>query len=111
MGEEYRTLLDQALQQLEEHKVWLKAELIKAGDVQAWLVAEVESISVQLATVKRESDKPLVSVMWTYPDNLHAYLKRSDIPSTLQKALQGGITVEPKDTAVDTFPQTGKTRR
>lgn len=104
MGEEYERLMKLAQQQLVEHKLWLRAMITdwivrhepSINSYMHPLLIAVEEISLELATVEpavKEDTKPTVSVVYTYPDALHDFLSRADLPLPMRGALRGGITL------------------
>lgn len=83
---EYQLLAETAQQQLNEHKVWLKQRLIEyqqdfmkptkqAIDV---LIHQVDEIKLESVfpepNVRTIDDKPTLSIVYTYPDELYEFL-------------------------------------
>lgn len=105
LGAEYRLLIEQANEQLDQHKLWLQLQLqnlnpIKYSlsvEMQAQLVSEVPLIKLEMVRLEpaiKEGEKQTVTAVYEYPDALHAFLSRGDISNALNLAAQGGITVD-----------------
>jgi hypothetical protein len=107
MGEDVKRSIETAEQQLSEHKLWLvdqlrglQSDIYGVSDAQ-WvqLIEQVSGIKTEMVRVtpKFQRDKkwygPMVTLINSYPDELHAFLQRADIPREMQLSYQGGYTI------------------
>lgn len=95
-------LMTDAMQQLEEHKVWLKDQLheymhaLPGGE---WKIAfrvvidQVDEIKLRMTRVDAVDN---VSLLWEYPDELLTFLRSTKAPQHLRASLEGGRLVEPE---------------
>lgn len=100
-GPEAMTLLNEAKQQLEEHKLWLANEIVKAavaGQIERnfaqELVGEVYAIALKRVTPEPsllEDGKPTLTVQWDYTDLLYDYLASPACIPDLRKCLDKAI--------------------
>lgn len=93
-------LMTEALQQLEEHKVWLKQQMHEYLNEQPggeWkiafrvLIMQVEDIKLRSSRMDAPDN---VSILWEYPDELLAFLRSERAPQHLRATLEGGRLVE-----------------
>lgn len=94
------TMMTQAQQQLDEHKVWLKQQMheyLNAQDGGEWkiafrvLIMQVEDIKLRASRIDAVDN---VSILWEYPDELLAFLRSERAPQHLRATLEGGRLVE-----------------
>lgn len=93
-------LVAAAQRQLDEHKVWLAAEIYKLPvvavsfpmHIRAWLVAQADQIRLRVASAAGGR----VQVVYEYPDELHAFLSHPSTPEHLRATLEGGHAVDPE---------------
>ncbi|GAF93304.1 unnamed protein product [marine sediment metagenome] len=108
-------LIVAAKTQLGEHKKFLRNQLHEVGLPDArrnqlvQSVNEVALTQVRLA-VNPVDRSPYAQVVYSYPDELFAYLESEDCHASLTCVLEGGINVTESDkpTAEDPMPKTGK---
>jgi hypothetical protein len=119
LGEEYRLFLTKCETQAAEQRVFLQREIRqdprlndarKNSLCQAAELFQLRACRVDDQNVLQMS---MVQVVYNVEDDLYAYLRQSPelLPERLRGFLDGGIELQSKATAVDTMPQTGKTRR
>ncbi len=91
-------LMADALQQLEEHKAWLKEQLFTLGAEAVHhdesimpLIAQVDGIKLRMSRVDAMDS---ISILWEYPDELLAFLRSDFTPQHLRASLEGGRLVE-----------------
>lgn len=95
MSEDANNLMEQARRQLEEHSAWLADEIRKMPSLVATDGAK-ELLAQQASQVKLRivrADRGTVSVVWDYPDELHAFLRSQVAPQHLRDTLAGGHDV------------------
>lgn len=95
MSDDANNLMEQARRQLEEHTTWLADEIRKlpsdvAMDGAKELLAQ-QAGQIKLRLVR--ADRGNVSIVWDYPDELHAFLRSSTAPKHLRDTLAGGYDV------------------
>lgn len=86
-------LMTDTQKQLDEHKVWLKKELLIApglGPDIADLVEKVDEMKLRMSRAEGGE----VSILWEYPDELIAYLRLETTPTHLRACLEGGRVVD-----------------
>lgn len=124
--EEYRQLVDAALQQLSEHKQWLKEKLIDSSVgtmslvVLNTLVYMVDHITLE--TVYAEPNvtqlvlvggamvqKKTLSLVWQYPEELLTFLMSPSAPEELRASLNGASIHGPEDQPAFTIKQASDT--
>jgi hypothetical protein len=94
-------LMADALQQLAEHKAWLKDEIdkipseINMAAAKSMLRSQVDMIKLRLARV----DQNRASVVYDYPDELFAFLQAPSTPQLLRDTLVGGHLVSTEQPA------------
>ena len=105
MGEDIQKATDLAEQQLKEYKLWLIDRVATLDPTKYKLSVEEhnkliqEVVEIKTEMVRIEPNKngpPTVLLCNSYPDDLHAFLSREDIPDELNLTKQGGVTL--KDT-------------
>lgn len=98
-------LMDNALKQLEEHKVWLKEKMhehMNAQDSGEWklafrvLISQVDDMKLRMSRVDSIDS---ISIVWEYPDELLAYLASEKAPEHLRRTLEGGRLIDPNQPA------------
>jgi hypothetical protein len=105
MGEDTRNAMDLAHRQLNEYKAKLLEELgfidtvemmMSPSQLEA-LIAQVEEIRMEqilIEPARKEGEKQTVSTIWSYPDDLHSFLHRSDFKSQFNlRTSDKGITL------------------
>jgi hypothetical protein len=92
-------LMSDSQQQLDEHKVWLKQQMIEWMNTQdsgEWklqfrvLIAQVDEVKLRMSKAEEDS----VTTVWEFPDELAAYLRDPETPEHIRKALEGGHVVD-----------------
>ena len=92
-------LMEDALTQLEEHKQWLKAQMYEHLHTQPegeWklgfrlLISQVDEIKMLMA----RPESGTVSIVWSYPDDLSAFLRAEATPQHLRATLDGGHVID-----------------
>jgi hypothetical protein len=100
--QEVDALVATAQQQIDEHKLWLVASLTHlAGDGLKISLKELQLLiddvaKLRISHVRIEPSTGKATVMYEYPDGLHAFLTSDRCPPDLRI---DGHTVEPKPTA------------
>jgi len=105
LGAEYRKLIEQAQEQLTQHRLWLRLQLCSLGltetgldaEQRAQLVEEAGLIKLEMVRLEpslKEGEKQTVTAVYEYPDALHAFLSRADISEALSIPAQGGMTLD-----------------
>ena len=94
-------LMAMAQEQLDDHKVWL-ADRIRAmpADVSTiaareLLATQAGQIRVRLASVRNGR----ASIVYDYPDELHAFLRSGSAPKELRDTLAEGHDIDPSQPA------------
>lgn len=107
ISQEYGMLMRQAESQLVEHKLWLQLQiseldLAKFGmspSALMRLIDDVNSIRIEQTKIDKVDGAHRITVAYGYPDELHAFLSRSDAPPAMSLAKSGGVTVKDEPTA------------
>lgn len=105
LGEDVRRSIEMAEEQLAQHKCWLFNQLRGAIPTDYGLtdwqwqqlldqVTEIKTEMVQVG-VREDGEESSVTLVNSYPDELHQFLSREDIPREWSFAGQGGITLQP----------------
>lgn len=105
LGAEYRKLIEQASEQLTQHKLWLDSQLkhidpVKYGltpQEHAQIIDEAGLIKLEMVRIEpaiKEGEKQTVTAVYEYPDMVHAFLSRADIATALSIPAHGGITID-----------------
>lgn len=94
-------LMATAEKQLAEHREWLAAqiaeippEVLAIGEM---LLLAHQARQIKLRVVKASTKT--VTVVWEYPDELHAWLSSDRAPKALRDTLAGGHVVDPSKPA------------
>lgn len=108
MSEDANNLMEQARRQLAEHAAWLADEIRKIPSLVATDGAK-ELLAQQAAQIRLRfvrADRGNVSVVWDYPDELHAFLRSEVAPKHLRDTLAGGhdVSVEQPSFSVKREP-------
>ena len=105
LGAEYRKLMELAQEQLVQHRLWLDSQLKHihpntyglTPEAHAQLIDEAQLIKLEMVRLEpamKDGDKQTASVVYEYPDSIHAFLSRPDVPRTLSILMQGGMTID-----------------
>lgn len=106
-GPEAMHLLQEAKQQLEDHKKWLQMGLSIAGREDRLdrtfaqeMIAEVEDIVLRVARPEpaiKQDGVPTITIVYDYPDRLLELLCSKDCPRDLYGAMGGAIIIKRKE--------------
>ena len=121
LGRQYQKLMVKAHTQLAEHQGYLKQAMLNSkmnAGQRNRLMQEIDEMAISYCTVSESkvTSGVEVSLLYTYPDDLHAFLNQddADLPELLRDGnagLQGGrLLPATKPGMVDLMPQTGKTQ-
>ena len=120
MGEDYRRLLTKTQVQLEEQKAFIRNVLLKSDLPKPkanMLIQQAGQIALLWSTIEDKNvhnldKKPEVQVCYDFPDELYAFLMQPEekLPAPLRGFMDNSHTLISMPTAIDTMPQTGKTK-
>lgn len=84
-------LIREATVQLNEHKLWLAAQILEFRPTDHYaLVEQVEAIKLTMA----RSTSGIVTVVYAYPDELGAFLLAETTPKELRESITSGHIVD-----------------